>query len=397
MFDHDFVHHAPDQHRPTTESERQEAVEHILRYELFRHRDLAEQLSNFLGVNENPAGINRSTWDILFYLMQCHLENIKPSVTDIYVSTGISKGTAITGLTELETRSATRKARDSVDGRRRRLELSIDVTKILEGFVAKTTLQMIQPLSQDPVAYRPSPLIPANADPLINVLNRLSHELRTPLTAIVGFSDMIANQTLGPLHPIGYAEYARDIRFAALTLLDSLNEHVDSTLAERNHKLPLGELRMVNLENIIDDSCRKAAMLANKRKVGLRREWGAVVHESAVDAARVTQAIKKILDVSIRAADPSTAVEVATYSNHEDEFVLQLSIPCSVITPSKRAALGAPNPVSLIDALALARGIFEAHGGRVTCLRKSEQLHTVTATLPIRPGQVSEPVTKPEY
>jgi signal transduction histidine kinase len=39
----------------------------------------------------------------------------------------------------------------------------------------------------------------------------MSHELRTPLNAIIGFSDLIRMQSLGPLQPAKYREYAEDI------------------------------------------------------------------------------------------------------------------------------------------------------------------------------------------
>ena len=56
--------------------------------------------------------------------MQSHLQNIVPSVTDIYLATSLSKGTAITGLAELELRHAISKVRDHSDGRRRRIDIS---------------------------------------------------------------------------------------------------------------------------------------------------------------------------------------------------------------------------------------------------------------------------------
>ena len=78
--------------------ERARIVEHVLRYELYRHRDISDRLRNLLSITEDPNAFNRSTWDILYFLMQSHLQNIVPSVTDIYLATDLSKGTAITGL-----------------------------------------------------------------------------------------------------------------------------------------------------------------------------------------------------------------------------------------------------------------------------------------------------------
>ena len=43
-------------------------------------------------------------------------------------------------------------------------------------------------------------------------LSALSHELRTPLNTIGGFSEIMAEQMLGPLENPKYQEYVRDIR-----------------------------------------------------------------------------------------------------------------------------------------------------------------------------------------
>src|SRR5690606_17025850 len=42
-------------------------------------------------------------------------------------------------------------------------------------------------------------------------LATMSHELRTPLNAILGFSEVMANQVLGPLENETYRDYASDI------------------------------------------------------------------------------------------------------------------------------------------------------------------------------------------
>ena len=39
----------------------------------------------------------------------------------------------------------------------------------------------------------------------------MSHELRTPLNAILGFSEVMANEVLGPMENKTYRDYANDI------------------------------------------------------------------------------------------------------------------------------------------------------------------------------------------
>lgn len=58
-------------------------------------------------------------------------------------------------------------------------------------------------------------------------LNHMSHELRTPLNAIIGFSDILAHETFGPLGHDRYREYARDIQYAGEHLRGVVNNLLD--------------------------------------------------------------------------------------------------------------------------------------------------------------------------
>ena len=63
-------------------------------------------------------------------------------------------------------------------------------------------------------------------------LASMSHELRTPLNAILGFSEVMANEVLGPMGNPTYREYARDIHDSGQHLLDLINEILDLSRIE---------------------------------------------------------------------------------------------------------------------------------------------------------------------
>ncbi|WP_448190353.1 sensor histidine kinase [Azospirillum sp. sgz301742] len=60
----------------------------------------------------------------------------------------------------------------------------------------------------------------------------MSHELRTPLNAIIGFSEIIKNQSMGPIGNPHYAEYAEDIHEGAVHLLAVINDILDIAKVE---------------------------------------------------------------------------------------------------------------------------------------------------------------------
>ncbi len=58
-------------------------------------------------------------------------------------------------------------------------------------------------------------------------LANMSHELRTPLNAILGFSELIASETLGPVGTARYRDYATDINASGAHLLSLINDILD--------------------------------------------------------------------------------------------------------------------------------------------------------------------------
>lgn len=61
-------------------------------------------------------------------------------------------------------------------------------------------------------------------------LANMSHELRTPLNSIIGFSEIIKNETFGPMGQNAYKEYAHDIHESGKKLLSVINEILDSQI-----------------------------------------------------------------------------------------------------------------------------------------------------------------------
>jgi len=85
-------------------------------------------------------------------------------------------------------------------------------------------------------------------------LATMSHELRTPLNAIIGFSDMIAEEVLGPMGNPRYAEYVEDIRTSGRHLLAIINDILDMAKIESG-RLEMSE-ELFGLEDLIKDTFR---------------------------------------------------------------------------------------------------------------------------------------------
>ena len=71
-------------------------------------------------------------------------------------------------------------------------------------------------------------------------LATMSHELRTPLNAVLGFSEMIRDELLGPVGQQQYKAYAGDIHRSGAHLLEIVNDILDTAKIEAG-KLTLSE------------------------------------------------------------------------------------------------------------------------------------------------------------
>ncbi len=86
----------------------------------------------------------------------------------------------------------------------------------------------------------------------MNFLANVSHELRTPLNAVLGFAQILASETFGPLGQPVYKEYASFIQKSAFHLLGLINDILDVSRIETG-KAVLNE-KTVDLKKSLKES-----------------------------------------------------------------------------------------------------------------------------------------------
>ncbi|MGI9426567.1 MAG: sensor histidine kinase [Hyphomicrobiaceae bacterium] len=82
-------------------------------------------------------------------------------------------------------------------------------------------------------------------------LATMSHELRTPLNAVLGFSEVMKGEVLGPMQNDTYREYADNIHSSGAHLLNLINEILDLSRIEAG-KYELHE-KAIRLYDVMDD------------------------------------------------------------------------------------------------------------------------------------------------
>jgi signal transduction histidine kinase/CHASE2 domain-containing sensor protein len=137
-------------------------------------------------------------------------------------------------------------------------------------------------------------------------LARISHELRTPLSAIIGFSTIIGDQSMGPVGNSKYVEYARDIHSGGRRLLELVNDIIDIVRIEAEQY----EIRpdVLEVRNLLSGCCfaaREAEVCGEKT---LRFELAPGAEAIHSDRNALAKIIAKLLSNAIKFTGPKGSI-----------------------------------------------------------------------------------------
>lgn len=224
--------------------------------------------------------------------------------------------------------------------------------------------------------------------------SNVNHDLRTPLTHIIGFSEMMKNERLGPMGTDRYKEYASDIYSSGTMLLDMIEDLLGIAEAEMDQIDITDEIcNLGQLAEIAVASQRQNAALEGvsieiscpERLPGLRG-----------DARRLRQGLFRLLAEAVHCARRGSTVRLTV--NEEDGgisisldelrdpsvmFLEQDALPYIEGTDDPFVSAedsSAPREESL--ALSLTRKVMELHGGTLDVVRAERGVpgHTAAAT-----------------
>lgn len=129
-------------------------------------------------------------------------------------------------------------------------------------------------------------------------LANMSHELRTPLNVIIGFSEIIKNQILGPMEHPQYAEYAEDVYNSGHSLLRIINEILDITRIEAGDR-PLQE-EIVDMDRLIQSSVSFMASKINGARIVVYNNTVEKIPQLVGEEIALKQIITNILSNAVK-------------------------------------------------------------------------------------------------
>ncbi len=141
-------------------------------------------------------------------------------------------------------------------------------------------------------------------------LANMSHELRTPMNAILGFSEAISQEVLGPVSPPKYKEYATDIHRSAEHLLSLLNDILDLSRIEAG-KFELGDDEEIDIANLIEDCVQHFREAAYVGDLGLAKECPPDLPALRGDRRACKQVLFNLLSNAVKFTPQGGRVEVS--------------------------------------------------------------------------------------
>ncbi len=221
-------------------------------------------------------------------------------------------------------------------------------------------------------------------------LANMSHELRTPLNSIIGFSDILMDESFGPLDTPKSREYMLDINESGKHLLELINDVLDVARIERglidlNEKKLDVPLLMASCQRLVNDRAFVAG-------VQLTSDVSKSLPALLADELRTKQIMLNLLSNAIKFTPAGGKVSLKAFIDKDDRF--QLSVKDTGIGIEPENIETALSDFGQVDGslarkydgaglgLPLSRKLAELHGGELFIESELGSGTTVTLLFP---------------
>ena len=224
-------------------------------------------------------------------------------------------------------------------------------------------------------------------------LANMSHELRTPLNAVIGFSEIMMNETFGPLGSDKYIEYLGDIHLSAKHLLEIINEVLDMSKIESG-KVDLDE-QEIDIAGLVTSVIRIMESRAFKSEVKLTIEIEDKIPTLIADMRLIRQVLINLVSNAVKFSKKGQEIKTKVFVDELGDLIL--SVEDHGIGIPKDKIKDALEPFGqIMDSqhakeqqgtglgLPLARAMVELHGGHLELESDVGKGTIVTITLPSR-------------
>ncbi len=221
-------------------------------------------------------------------------------------------------------------------------------------------------------------------------LATMSHELRTPLNAVIGFSEIMHNELLGPIGIDTYRQYAGDIMQSGMHLLGMINDILDFAKIDAG-RLHLSEAE-VDLVSVAERTVRAVAPQAQAAGVTVSVASATPALVAWGDERRLMQVLLNLVSNAVKFTPRGGSVELRLGRTAEGEVVVNVrdtgigiaaeDLP-RVIEPFRQVDSGhARRHEGTGLGLAICDRLVRLHGGTLSLASTVGQGTVATVTLP---------------
>ncbi|HEU4476090.1 MAG TPA: HAMP domain-containing sensor histidine kinase [Methyloceanibacter sp.] len=195
---------------------------------------------------------------------------------------------------------------DAFTRSRRRLRVAFALTA-LDAEKNLKLLRLIDQTALDEEAAAPTPetaeaaaddVAPDAAERRLEFLAKVSHEVRTPLNSIIGFTELMLQERLGPIGNERYRGYVEDIHQSGLYALSLLNDLLDISKIEAG-KFEL-DFTTVDVAELVEDCAGSLQPLAKRARIVLRTSLAEDLPSVVADPRRLKQILLNLLTNAIK-------------------------------------------------------------------------------------------------
>ncbi len=222
-------------------------------------------------------------------------------------------------------------------------------------------------------------------------LANMSHELRTPLNSIIGFSEVLEDETFGPMNE-KQKDYASDIVGSGKHLLSLINDILDLS------KIEAGKMELLlsnfDLKNLLEESLVLVKEKAMKHGFNISTDIADDVGNVEADQRKIKQIIYNLLsnatkftpdggEIGIRASKKDDHFEISVWdsgigiSDEERKKVFEEFTQLENIYSKEQQGTGL--------GLSLVKNMVELHGGKINVASEGKGKGTTfTFTIPLK-------------
>lgn len=220
-------------------------------------------------------------------------------------------------------------------------------------------------LGEQPKVIQPNPVSETSFLPI------LVHELRSPISIIKGASDLVLKDakdlSADQIHTL-----LTQIRTSSNGLLSMVNDILDMS------KIEAGKFNLTkssaNICDVLKEECSYFDAMAKMHKVALLVNCSTTVQNFSFDPERIKQVMNNLLSNAIKFTPEGGSIEV--YAQQIDHYVEVSVVDTGVGIPAEEKSMLFHKFVQATNhnkskekgtglGLVIAKGIIEAHGGRI--------------------------------